>query len=250
MPVRYKSPLEIEVMRAGGRILSDVLLYAADEISVGMSAGTLDQKIHQKIVEYGAQPSFLGYNGYRHATCISRNEEIVHGIPYEDKLFLPGDLVSVDVGVYYKGFHVDAARSFCIDTVDPEIERLKTVTERTFFECLAVLKAGCYLGDIGSTMQTYVEANGFSVIRDLCSHGVGVELHEDPMILHYGRPGQGMKLRTGMTLAIEPMVSQKSYDVITLADKWTIITADRLMAAHYENTVYIGPEGPEVLTLP
>ncbi len=243
-----KTPADIEIMKRGGKILSRVFDVVKETIVIGMNAEALDTIVRNVILGYDAEPSFLGYRGYRHSTCISKNEEIVHGIPYADKIFLPGDIVSVDIGVYYQGFHVDCARTFMMEPVAPDVEKLVRVTQESFFEILPVAKAGNRLGDISSAIQTCVEKNGLTVVKDLYSHGVGRELHEDPLIPNYGKRGKGIVLEAGMTFAIEPMVNLGTSDILTLPDKWTIITADRKWSAHYENTICIGVDGPEVLT--
>lgn len=249
MAVKIKTVHEIALMKESGAILADVFESVRNHIAVGMTAEALDQFIYNEILKRNAKPSFLGYRGFKHSSCISRNEEVVHGIPTMAKRFLPGDAISVDIGVYYKGYHADAARTYAIESVDPDVERLIEITEKSFFVAIEQAKAGNHLGDIGAALQNFAESNGMGVIRDLCSHGIGSQLHEDPLIPNFGKFGQGLRLKQGMTFAIEPMLSLGTFEVLTLDDKWTIITADKKWAAHYENTIYIGPDGPEILTL-
>jgi len=247
--ITIKTDSDLNAMREGGKILAEVFEYIRPFVKVGSNSGFLDQLIHKKILERNAKPSFLGYRGYKFSSCISKNEEVVHGIPYESKVFFPGDVVSIDVGVFYKGFHVDAARTFIVEQGTEEAVNLVKVTEDSFFECIKQAVPGKKLGDISNALQTYVEKKGFSVVRDLCSHGIGKDLHEDPLIPNYGKANQGPVLKAGMTFAIEPMVNVGTFKVLTLEDKWTIITADQKLSAHYENTIYISENGPEVLTL-
>lgn len=247
--IPLKTAEDLDKMRQGGQILSKVFKEVEKTIKIGMSAFALDQFIFKMIVDLGGKPSFLGYKGYKYSSCISVNEEVVHGLPTEAKYFLSGDICSVDIGVHYKGFHVDAARTFMMDPVDEDIKKLVAVTEESFFKGIEKAIPGNRLGDISEAIQAHVEAQGFSVVRDLYSHGVGKELHEEPLIPNYGKKGQGVLLKEGMTFAIEPMVNQGRFDVLTLPDKWTIIAADRKWSAHYENTIYIGSRGPEILTL-
>ena len=194
-------------------------------------------------------PGFLGYQGYKYSSCISKNEEIVHGIPYPDKLFFDGDIVSIDIGVKYNGYYADAARTFLIGNVSEEAKFLAQVTQDSFFKGMADIKAGNHLGDISNAIQTHIESNGLTVVKDLYSHGVGQSLHEEPLIPNYGKKGVGMKLYEGMTMAIEPMVNLGVESIETLDDEWTIVTKDRKWSAHYENTVLITNEGVEILTI-
>jgi len=247
--VPLKTYDELQIMREGGKILATIHEKIRDNICIGMSALQLDEMIYNWIISADAKPSFLGYSGFPNSACISKNEEIVHGIPTADKKFLPGDIVSVDVGVFYKGFHVDAARTWPIGSVDEEALKLIKVTEESFFRSVKEAVPGAHLGNIGHSLQTYVESQGLSVVRDLCSHGVGKKLHEEPMVPNYGRQGTGWRIKEGFTFALEPMVNIGTFKVLTLADKWTIITADKKWSAHYENTVHVGPDGPEILTI-
>jgi methionyl aminopeptidase len=249
MAIVIKTASEIDHMRRGGKILSSAFDFVRPLLKVGTSCAFIDNEIRKFIEKNGATPSFLGYRGYKHSSCISVNEEVVHGIPSEEKRLMPGDICSVDIGVLFNGFHVDAARTFPIEAVSPLHQRLIETAERSFFEGIKHCKAGNKLGAVSFNVQRCVEAEGFSVVRDLYSHGVGKDLHEDPLIPNYGKASKGPLLKVGMTLAIEPMIAIGTYEVLTLPDKWTIITADRKWAAHYENTVLVGLEGPEILTL-
>lgn len=249
MAVPIKSDSEIALMRNSSAILMDVFDMLNEEVRVGVNAKYLDDCIRELIISKGAKPAFLGYQGYAYSSCISKNEEIVHGIPYENKVMMPGDICSVDVGVAFNGYISDAARTFRILPVDDKIQKLVDVTEQAFFEAVKQLKPGNRLGDLSYAIQHFVESHHMSVVKDLYSHGVGRELHEEPLIPHYGRPGKGIQLKAGMVFAIEPMVNLGSPDILTLEDKWTIISADRSWSCHYENTVLITPNGPEILTL-
>jgi len=246
--IPIKSENDIQIMREGGCLLKELHLILSNECRVGVTASMLDNIAYTFIKDNNAEPSFLGYSGYEYSTCISKNEEIVHGIPYKEKVMFPGDICSIDVGIFYKGFHVDAARTHFLETVDPEVKKLVDVTEKSFFEAIKMANPGNKLGDISWSIQNYVESQGLTVVKDLYSHGVGKDLHEDPLIPNYGAAGKGITLKKGMTFAIEPMVNLGVENILTLADKWTIITADKKWSAHYENTIYIGESGPEVLT--
>ncbi len=247
--IPLKNSADLEKMREGGKILAGVFSKAEKILTAGVNAKEIDDWVRNAIRNAGAEPSFLGYRGYKYSSCVSKNEEVVHGIPHENKVFGVGDICSLDIGVYFKKFHVDAARTFKIGGVEPEVDKLVRVTEESFFKGIEMAVPGNYLGDISFAIQSHVELNGFSVVRDLFSHGVGAELHEDPLIPNFGKPKTGPLLKKGMTFAIEPMVNMGKYNVLTLPDKWTIITSDKKFSAHYENTIYIGETGPEILTL-
>lgn len=249
MAPTIKTAEEIVKMRAAAAILKETFKTIEPFVKAGATAFAIDELIRNTIQSQGAKPSFLGYRGYKYSSCISKNEEVVHGLPTPDKVFFPGDIVSIDIGVYFNGFHSDCARTFMIEDVDPEVARLVKVTQESFFEAIKYAMPGYHQGDIAHALQAYVEAAGFSVVRDLCSHGIGRELHEDPLMPNYGRPGQGVKLKPGMALALEPMVNLGDFNVLTLADKWTIISADKKWSAHYENTIVITEGTPEILTL-
>jgi methionyl aminopeptidase len=247
--ITLKSADEIQKMREAGRILANTFTELAKAVKVGVSAGDLDDIARKYIQKQGAEPSFLGYSGYKYTTCISKNEEIVHGIPYREKELMPGDICCIDCGVYYKGFHSDAARTFLIEPVAAEVKHLAVVTEESFFKGFEKAIAGNKMGDVSHAVQAHIEAAGLTVVRDLYSHGIGTQLHEDPLIPNYGKAGKGVTLKVGMTFALEPMVNIGVADILTLEDKWTIITADKKWSAHYENTIAILEDGPEILTI-
>jgi methionyl aminopeptidase len=241
--------IKINAMREAGQILSETFSYISELIREGMTAFNVDSEARWFIESKGAVPGFLGYQGYKYSTCISKNEEIVHGIPHEDKLLCNGDIVSIDIGVKFKGYYADAARTFMIGDVSDEALHLCNVTEASFFKGMEGISAGSRLGDISNAIQTYIESNGLTVVRDLYSHGIGSSLHEEPLIPNYGRRGEGVLLKPGMTFAIEPMVNLGTHKIETLDDEWTIVTKDRRWSAHYENTILITDAGVEILTL-
>lgn len=247
--ISIKTPQEIDAMRESGKILAKVFDVIAENFKVGVTAAFLDTLAKKTIESFGATPSFLGFSGYAYSTCISKNEEVVHGIPYPDKIMFPGDICSVDIGVYYNGFHADAARIYKLDPIDPLILKLVEVTEACFFKACDAAKAGNRLGDISNAIQVHAESHGFSVVRDLYSHGIGRNLHEEPLIPNFGKANRGLVLKEGMTFAIEPMINIGTYDILTLPDKWTIITRDQKWSAHYENTICITKDYPEILTM-
>lgn len=248
--ISIKTDLELQKMRRAGIVLATVFSEILPLIKDGVTASSVDAKAESVILSFGCTPSFKSVKGYYHATCISKNEEVVHGIPYETKYFFEGDIVSVDVGVCFEGYHADAARTVPVGAISSEAARLISVTETSFFEACKYAVAGNKIGDVVSALQSSVESSGFSVVRDLCSHGIGKSLHEEPLIPNYGKSGTGFKLLPGMAFALEPMVNVGRHDVLTLPDKWTIISADKKLSAHYENTLVISPDGPpEILTL-
>jgi methionyl aminopeptidase len=225
-----------------------VLKMVAREIRPGVTLAELDRVCEDLIRSEGGEPTFKGYRGFPAAACISVNEEVVHGIPGDRKLE-PGDLVKVDLGVTRRGFIADAARTFEVGAVSPEKHALAVATEESFRVGVEQARAGNRVSDIGAAVQEYVEDRGYSVVRDLCGHGVGRELHEEPSVPNYGKPGKGIRLEAGMTLAVEPMVNLGGYEVETLANGWTVVTKDRLPSAHYENTILVTNGKPEILTL-
>lgn len=247
--VTVKSAHEIELMRKANQIVRDTLDLVGREIKAGMTTAQVDKLVYEYITSRGAKPSFLGYEGYPASACVSINEEVVHGIPSPRRFIEEGDIVSVDVGSIYKGYNGDAARTFMIGQVSEEKKKLVEVTRQSFFEGVKVLKDGCRLGDLGWAIQSYVESNGFSVVRALVGHGIGTDMHEDPSVPNYGTPGRGMRLKAGMTIAIEPMVNAGTFDVKVLSDDWTVVTRDGRPSAHYENTVVITQDGCEILSL-
>ena len=249
MSVTIKSEKEIELMREAGRILAIVHEELEKFIRPGISTLDIDKKGYEIIKSYGCIPSFLNYNGYPASICVSVNDEVVHGIPRKDRILLEGDIVSLDAGVIYKGYHSDAARTWAVGEVSKEAKKLMEVTEQSFFEGMKYAKAGHHLFEISAAIENYVVANGFSCVRDLVGHGIGRELHEDPQIPNFRQRRRGPKLVPGMTLAIEPMVNAGKYHVCWLDDEWTVVTEDESLSAHYENTVLITDGEPELLSI-
>ncbi len=247
MPVHLKSEREIAGIRAAGRVVAGALAAAASAVSPGRTLRELEQVCDEFIRSHGGYPTFLGYRGFPAAVCIGLNEEVVHGIPDRRKL-ADGDIVKVDVGVTKDGLIADAARTFAVGNVKPEVLALVAATERSFWLGAAQARDGNRVSDIGHAVQTYVEEQGYSVVRDLCGHGVGTNLHEDPSVPNFGKPGQGMKLVAGMTLAIEPMVNMGKYEVKTLGNGWTVVAAAHRPSAHYEHTVLVTDGEPVILT--
>ncbi len=249
MAVSVKSQREIEIMKEAGKILGTVLNDLCKEIKPGMSTHRVDQLGEEMIRSYGCVPSFLGYGGFPASICVSVNEEVVHGIPSKKTILKEGDIVSLDAGVIYKGYQSDAARTVGVGEISPEAAKLIEVTKQSFFEGIKYAKEGCHLHDISNAIAAYNESFGYGVIRDLVGHGIGTNLHEDPQIPNFHQDRRGMKLYEGMTLAIEPMVAAGGYAVNFLDDDWTVVTADRSLAAHYENTVLVTKDGPVILSL-
>ncbi len=243
-----KSPREIELMREAGKITASVFTALEPLLKPGITTLELDRIAEKTIRDQQATPGFKGYGGFPYTCCISVNDTLVHGFPSHYRL-KEGDIVSIDVGAAYKGYNGDAARTYAIGKVSKEAEKLIRVTEECFFEALKIVKPGIYLSDVSHIIQTHAEANGFSIPRDYTGHGIGTELHEDPIIPNYGLPGHGPKLKVGMCLAIEPMLHQGSRGTKTMSDGWTVKTADGKLASHYENTIVVTEEGYEVLTL-
>ena len=243
-----KNGHDLEAMRQACRITAAARALAGEMVRPGVSTKEIDKAVHDFIVAQGAKPSFLGYHGFPASTCISVNSTVVHGIP-NDYVLKDGDIVTVDVGAYYKGFHGDCAATYPCGTVSAEAEKLIAVTKQSFFEGIRFATRGHRVSDISHAIQTYVESNGFSVVRAFVGHGVGAQLHEDPEVPNYGAPGRGPRLLPGMTLAIEPMVNVGTYEVRVLKDGWTSVTADGKLSAQYENTVLITDGEPEILTV-
>ena len=249
MAVTIKSKKEIELMREAGKMLEEVHNKLADFVKPGISTLEIDQFGEKAIRDLGCVPNFLNYNGYPASICVSVNDEVVHGIPSKDRILQDGDIVSLDAGLIHEGYHSDAARTHAVGNISEEAKRLIEVTKQSFFEGITLAVPGNHLFDISEAIQKYVESNGYSVVRDLVGHGIGTHLHEDPQIPNFKQRRKGMKLRPGMTLAIEPMVNEGSYDVVWLDDDWTVVTEDGSLAAHYENTIVITEDGCEILTL-
>ena len=246
--ISIKTQRELDVMRQACKITAAARALAGKMVRPGVTTGQIDKAVHDFIVSQGAKPSFLHYQGYPASACISVNEVIIHGIPGNREL-KEGDIVSVDVGAYYKGFHGDCAATFACGRISDEAQRLIDVTKQSFFEGIKFARQGNRVSDISHAVQTYVEANGFSVVRAFVGHGVGEHLHEEPSVPNYGAPGKGPRLVKNMTIAVEPMVNMGTYDCRVLRDGWTTVTADGKLAAHYENTLLITDGEPEILTV-
>ena len=243
-----KNSEQIALMKEAGRITAEALLVARDLVRPGISTKEIDTKMHAFILKCGATPSFLGYGGFPGSACISVNDEVIHGIPSERKILKEGDIVKIDVGARYRGYNGDSARTFPVGKVSDEALRLISVTEQSFYEAMKVAKTGNRIGDIGHAVESFVISNGFSVVKTYTGHGVGADLHEEPEIPNYGRPGRGARLYPGMTLAIEPMVNVGTENVKVLRDGWTVVTADGKLSAHYENSIAITESDPIILT--
>lgn len=249
MSVTIKTPREIELMREAGRILAKVHNELGKIIKPGITTLEIDRVGEELIRSYGCIPSFLNYNGYPASICVSVNEEVVHGIPSPKRVIKEGDIVSLDAGVIYKGYHSDAARTHIVGTASEEATKLVEVTKQCFFEGIKFAKPGNHLHDISNAIGAYAEKFGYGVVRDLVGHGIGSHLHEDPPIPNYIIKSRGPKLLPGMTLAIEPMINAGTYKVSWLDDDWTVVTRDGKLSAHYENTVLITEDGCEILSL-
>ena len=249
MPITIKSAREIELMKEAGRILEIVHEEMAKALRPGMSTLEIDKLGEEVIRSYGFTPSFLNYNGYPASVCVSVNDEVVHGIPSSKRIIKEGDIVGLDAGVIYKGYHSDAARTHAIGEVSEEAKKLIRVTRESFFEGIKYAKEGNYLFEISAAIGKYARERGYGVVRDLCGHGIGAQLHEAPEIPNYEMGRRGVRLRKGMTLAIEPMINIGTHEVEWLDDDWTVVTADGSLSAHYENTVLITEGEPVLLTL-
>lgn len=247
--ITIKTDAEIDLMRESGKLTRDVLDLIGSKIRVGMTTKELDKIAYDYIKSYGATPSFLGYSGYPASICASVDEMVVHGIPSDDVIIKDGQIVSIDVGVIYNGWQGDAARTFMVGEVSEEKKKLVKVTEECFFKAVERLCDGTPLGNVGYNVQTHAEQNGFSVVRALVGHGIGREMHEDPSVPNYGKKGTGIRLKKGMTIAIEPMINAGTHEVDFLMDGWGVRTRDLKPSAHYENTIAITDNGVEILTL-
>ena len=249
MSVTIKSAREIELMRESCRLLEIVHNELADIIKPGISTLDIDRYGEKRIRSLGGIPNFKNYNGYPASICVSVNDEVVHGIPNKHRILQEGDIVSLDAGLIYKGYHSDAARTYGVGQVSPEAQKLMDVTKQSFFEGIKFAKAGNHLHDISNAIGNYAQSFGYGVVRDLVGHGIGTSLHEDPQIPNFPQRSKGIRLQPGMTLAIEPMITMGRPEVCWLADDWTVVTEDESLAAHYENTVLITDGEPEILTL-
>ena len=246
--IQVKNAAQLAEMKEAGRITGEALLVARDMIREGVSTKALDDAIRHHIEKCGARPSFLGYAGFPGSACISINDEIIHGIPSKHRYLQEGDIVKIDVGAFYHGFHGDSANTFGVGKISKDAEHLIAVTRESFYRGVAQIREGARLGDIGAAIQQYVESNGYSVVRKYVGHGVGHELHEAPDVPNYGTPGRGVRLYPGMTIAIEPMVNIGTYQVVEMPDGWTVNTADGSLSAHYEHTIAVTPQGVHLLT--
>lgn len=249
MPVTIKSAREIELMRNAGKILAKVHEDLGKELKPGMTTLEIDKLGEEMIRSFGCEPSFLNYCGYPGSVCVSVNEEVVHGIPSARKVIKEGDIVSLDIGVIYKGYHSDAARTHGIGEISEDARLLIERTRQSFFEGIKYAYAGRHLHEISKAIGEYAQSFGYGVVRDLCGHGIGSHLHEEPEIPNFKQFRRGIKLRPGMTLAIEPMVNLGTEDVVWMDDEWTVISEDMSLSAHYENTILITDGEPEILTL-
>ena len=247
--IQLKNSAQISTMVEAGRITGEALLLAREHVREGVSTKELDTIIRMHIEKCGAKPSFLGYNGFPASACISVNDEVIHGIPSKDRILREGDIVKIDVGAFYKGFHGDSARTIAVGNVSDEAKRLIEVTRQSFFDGVAAVKTGNRIGDVGYAIQSRVENAGFSVVKKYIGHGIGKALHEAPDVPNFGTTGRGVRLCAGMGLAIEPMVNVGSSEVYELPDGWTVKTRDGSLSAHYENTIALTSEGVIITTL-
>ncbi|NLZ80554.1 MAG: type I methionyl aminopeptidase [Clostridiales bacterium] len=249
MAVSIKSEREIELMREAGKILAKTHDELAKIIRSGISTFEIDRTAEEIIRSYNCIPSFLNYNGFPASVCVSINEEVVHGIPSKERILVEGDIVSLDAGVIYKGYHSDAARTHAVGEISKEAKQLIEVTKQSFFEGIKFAREGCHLHDISAGIDAYVSQFGYGIVEDLVGHGIGKKMHEDPQIPNFVQKRRGIKLQSGMTLAIEPMINIGRKDVEWLDDDWTVVTEDGSLSAHYENTVLITKGEPEILSM-
>lgn len=243
-----KNKDEIEGIRRSGRLAARTLDFAAQHLKPGVTTGHLDRLIHDFILDHGAVPATLGYRGYPASSCISINEVVVHGIP-GPRVVAEGDLVKIDVTTILEGFFGDTARTFSVGEVPPRARELAEATEKAMYLGIAEIRSGARLGDIGAAIQEHVEPLGFSVVRDFVGHGVGKEFHEEPSVAHFGRRGQGLRLKSGMVFTVEPMINEGVFNIKVLKDKWTAVTTDGKLSAQFEHTVAVTPDGYDILTL-
>ena len=248
MSVSIKSAREIALMRESGRILAEVHERLKEEIKPGISTYEIDRIGEKMIRSYGCTPSFLNYNGYPASICVSVNDEVVHGIPNKKRILKEGDIVSLDAGVIWKGYHSDAARTHGVGEISKEAQNLIDATRQSFYEGIKMARVGNRIGDVSHAVEEYVTSRGYAVVKQFVGHGVGRKLHESPEVPNYGAPGRGVRLAAGMTLAIEPMINIKGEGVNVLADGWTVKTASGSLSAHFEHTIAITGDGPVILT--
>lgn len=246
--VTIKSEREIQLMKHAGQILGNTLKLLEESVKPGITTAELDKIAYEYIKSNDSIPSFKGYNGFPASICASVNNEVVHGIP-DNRVLREGDIIGIDAGVCYGGYHADAARTFGVGEISPAAKKLIEVTKESFFKGIEKAKHGARIGDISAAVQTFVEGNGYSVVRDLIGHGIGSSLHEEPDVPNYGTAGRGMRLIKGMTIAVEPMVNVGGYEIRLLKNGWTYVTKDNTLSAHYENTIVITDSGCDVITL-
>lgn len=245
-----KTSRELSVMRKAGIISQKALRLAGEAVEPGVSTWEIDKLVRQYIESEGAAPSFLGYDGYPASTCISVNSVVIHGIPKKSVILKKGDIVSIDVGAYYEGFHGDNAWTFPCGEISAEAQALLDATEQSLFLGIEQARPGNRVGDVGRAVQEYVEARSYSVVREFTGHGVGADMHEDPSVPNFGKPGRGVRLTPGMVIAIEPMINMGRREIEIKPDGWTVVTRDGSLSAHFEHTIAITKEGPVILTLP
>ena len=248
--VVIKSPRELKLMREACRISANALKLAGTAVEPGVSTLEIDTLIAKYIEKEGAAASFLGYGGFPKSSCISVNNVVIHGIPSKNCILKAGDIVSIDVGAFFEGYHGDNAYTFPCGEISKEAEALLRTTEESLYEGIKAAQAGARVGDIGHAVQSYVESRSYSVVRDFVGHGVGAKLHEEPSVPNYGTPGRGVRLIPGMTIAIEPMINMGTHKVRVLDDEWTTVTEDGSLSAHFEHSIVITPDGPKILTIP
>ena len=244
-----KTGRELKIMREACRISATALKLIGNAVEPGVTTAELDRMAEEYIRSEGATPNFKNYQGYPATACISINNEVIHGIPSKSRKLMPGDIVSVDLGAEFDGYHGDNAATFACGDISDEAKRLMDATQQSLYEGIAAARSGGRIGDIGHAVQSYIEARGYSVVRQFVGHGIGTKLHEAPEVPNFGTPGRGIRLMPGMTLAIEPMVNVGSPDVKVLPDGWTVLTRDGSLSAHFEHTVVITPDGPQILTV-
>lgn len=248
--VSIKSSTDLAKMREAGQIAGRALKLAGESIKAGMTTKALDKIIHDFIVGCGAVPSFLNYGGFPGSACISINNEVIHGIPSHKKRIAEGDIVSVDVGAFYNGFHGDTCATFAVGKISEEAKELLKVTEESLYEGIRAAQVGARLGDVGHAVEEYCSSRGYGIVRNYCGHGIGRDLHESPEVPNYGKEGHGQRLVAGMTFCIEPMINQKGDGIKVLRDGWTVITESGSLSAHFEHAIAVTPSGPVILTQP
>lgn len=248
--VTIKTASDLEKMREAGKIAANALLTLGQKLHAGMTTKEIDKIIHHEITAHGAKPSFLGYGGFPGSACVSVNNEVIHGIPSPKRRIAEGDIVSVDVGAFYKGFHSDTCYTFAIGEISAEAQALLRTTEESLYEAIKASVVGARLGDVSSTVERYCRERGYGIVKQFCGHGIGKQLHEEPEVPNHGRAGHGMRLVEGMTICIEPMINAVGDEIIQLPDGWTILTKSGSLSAHFEHEIAITANGPVILTLP